>query len=194
LLEKDLIEINIDSYKYLKENYSPLHIDFLEKHLAEFSKSNYQNMDFDAEDITKILDLPINILEKQKIINTITDANTLNTDIVIEKLSSFIMNNTVGNHIPKNSLINYIAQQTIVPVDVRKNMYIMYAPHITDITTFLTNLGEPYSLLLDKDKDTDISRKDTAFLRVLQENKYLGRFTKRPKREMWIIKKEAKLF
>lgn len=194
LLEKDLIEINIDSYKYLKENYSPLHIDFLEKHLAEFSKSNYQNMDFDAEDITKILDLPINILEKQKIINTITDANTLNTDIVIEKLSSFIMNNTVGNHIPKNSLINYIAQQTIVPVDVRKNMYIRYAPHITDITTFLTNLGEPYSLLLDKDKDTDISRKDTAFLRVLQENKYLGRFTKRPKREMWIIKKEAKLF
>lgn len=194
LLEKDLIEINIDSYKYLKDNYSPLHIDFLEKHLAEFSKSNYQNMDFDAEDITKILDLPINILEKQKIINTITDANTLNTDIVIEKLSSFIMNNTVGNHIPKNSLINYIAQQTIVPVDVRKNMYIRYAPHITDITTFLTNLGEPYSLLLDKDKDTDISRKDTAFLRVLQENKYLGRFTKRPKREMWIIKKEAKLF
>lgn len=194
LLEKDLIEINIDSYKYLKENYSPLHIDFLEKHLAEFSKSNYQNMDFDAEDITKILDLPINILEKQKIINTITDANTLNTDIVIEKLSSFIMNNTFGNHIPKNSLINYIAQQTIVPVDVRKNMYIRYAPHITDITTFLTNLGEPYSLLLDKDKDTDISRKDTAFLRVLQENKYLGRFTKRPKREMWIIKKEAKLF
>lgn len=194
LLEKDLIEINIDSYKYLKENYSPLHMDFLEKHLAEFSKSNYQNMDFDAEDITKILDLPINILEKQKIINTITDANTLNTDIVIEKLSSFIMNNTVGNHIPKNSLINYIAQQIIVPVDVRKNMYIRYAPHITDITTFLTNLGEPYSLLLDKDKDTDISRKDTAFLRVLQENKYLGRFTKRPKREMWIIKKEAKLF
>jgi len=194
LLEKDLIEINIDSYKYLKENYSPLHIDFLEKHLAEFSKSNYQNMDFDAEDITKILDLQINILEKQKIINTITDANTLNTDIVIEKLSSFIMNNTVGNHIPKNSLINYIAQQTIVPVDVRKNMYIRYAPHITDITTFLTNLGEPYSLLLDKDKDTDISRKDTAFLRVLQENKYLGRFTKRPKREMWIIKKDAKLF
>lgn len=194
LLEKDLIEINIDSYKYLKENYSPLHIDFLEKHLAEFSKSNYQNMDFDAEDITKILDLPINILEKQKIINTITDANTLNTDIVIEKLSSFIMNNTVGNHILKNSLINYIAQQTIVPVDVRKNMYIRYAPHITDITTFLTNLGEPYSLLLDKDKDTDISRKDTAFLRVLQENKYLGRFTKRPKREMWIIKKDAKLF
>lgn len=194
LLEKDLIEINIDSYKYLKDNYSPLHIDFLEKHLAEFSKSNYQNMDFDAEDITKILDLPINILEKQKIINTITDANMLNTDIVIEKLSSFIMNNTVGNHIPKNSLINYIAQQTIVPVDVRKNMYIRYAPHITDITTFLTNLGEPYSLLLDKDKDTDISRKDTAFLRVLQENKYLGRFTKRPKREMWIIKKEAKLF
>ena len=194
LLEKDLIEINIDSYKYLKENYSPLHIDFLEKHLAEFSKSNYQNMDFDAEDITKILDLPINIIEKQKIINTITDANTLNTDIVIEKLSSFIMNNTVGNHIPKNSLINYIAQQTIVPVDVRKNMYIRYAPHITDITTFLTNLGEPYSLLLDKDKDTDISRKDTAFLRVLQENKYLGRFTKRPKREMWIIKKDAKLF
>lgn len=194
LLEKNLVEINTDSYKYLKEHYTPLHIDFLEKHLAEFSKSNYQNMDFDAEDITKILDLPINILEKQKIINTITDANTLNTDIVIEKLSSFIMNNTVGNHIPKNSLINYIAQQTIVPVDVRKNMYIRYAPHITDITTFLTNLGEPYSLLLDKDKDTDISRKDTAFLRVLQENKYLGRFTKRPKREMWIIKKEAKLF
>lgn len=194
LLEKNLVEINTDSYKYLKEHYTPLHIDFLEKHVAEFSKSNYQNMDFDAEDITKILDLPINILEKQKIINTITDANTLNTDIVIEKLSSFIMNNTVGNHIPKNSLINYIAQQTIVPVDVRKNMYIRYAPHITDITTFLTNLGEPYSLLLDKDKDTDISRKDTAFLRVLQENKYLGRFTKRPKREMWIIKKEAKLF
>lgn len=194
LLEKNLVEINADSYKYLKEHYTPLHIDFLEKHLADFSKSNYQNMDFDAEDITKILDLPINILEKQKIINTITDANTLNTDIVIEKLSSFIMNNTVGNHIPKNSLINYIAQQTIVPVDVRKNMYIRYAPHITDITTFLTNLGEPYSLLLDKDKDTDISRKDTAFLRVLQENKYLGRFTKRPKREMWIIKKDAKLF
>lgn len=194
LLEKNLVEINTDSYKYLKENYTPLHIDFLEKHLAEFSKSNYQNMDFDAEDITKILDLPINILEKQKIINTITDTSVLNTDIVIEKLSTFIMNNTTGDYVTKNSLINYIAQQKVLPIDVRKNMYIKYASYVTDIKTFLTNLGEPYSLLLDKDKDTDISRKDTAFLRVLQENKYLGRFTKRPKREMWIIKKEAKLF
>lgn len=194
LLEKNLVEIDVDTYKYLKEHYTPLHIDFLEKHLAEFSKSNYQNMDFDAEDITEILNLPINILEKQKIINTIADMSVLNTDIVIEKLSTFLMNNKIEDFVTGNSLINYIAQQTIVPVDVRKNMYIRYAPHITDITTFLTNLGEPYSSLLQKDIDTDVPLEDEIFLNTLQEYQYIGRFKKRRNRKVWIIKKAAKLF
>lgn len=194
LLEKNLVEIDVDTYKYLKEHYTPLHIDFLEKHLAEFSKSNYQNMDFDAEDITEILNLPINILEKQKIINTIADTSVLNTDIVIEKLSTFLMNNKIEDFVTGNSLINYIAQQTIVPVDVRKNMYIRYAPHITDITTFLTNLGEPYSSLLQKDIDTDVPLEDEIFLNTLQEYQYIGRFKKRRNRKVWIIKKAAKLF
>ena len=194
LLEKNLVEIDVDTYKYLKEHYTPLHIDFLEKHLAEFSKSNYQNMDFDAEDITEILNLPINILEKQKIINTIADTSVLNTDIVIEKLSTFLMNNKIEDFVTRNSLINYIAQQTIVPVDVRKNMYIRYAPHITDITTFLTNLGEPYSSLLQKDIDTDVPLEDEIFLNTLQEYQYIGRFKKRRNRKVWIIKKAAKLF
>ena len=194
LLEKNLVEIDVDTYKYLKEHYTPLHIDFLEKHLAEFSKSNYQNMDFDAEDITEILNLPINILEKQKIINTIADMSVLNTDIVIEKLSTFLMNNKIEDFVTGNSLINYIAQQTIVPVDVRKNMYIKYAPHITDITTFLTNLGEPYSSLLQKDIDTDVPLEDEIFLNTLQEYQYIGRFKKRRNRKVWIIKKAAKLF
>lgn len=194
LLEKNLVEIDVDTYKYLKEHYTPLHIDFLEKHLAEFSKSNYQNMDFDAEDITEILNLPINILEKQKIINTIADTSVLNTDIVIEKLSTFLMNNKIEDFVTRNSLINYIAQQTIVPVDVRKNMYIKYAPHITDITTFLTNLGEPYSSLLQKDIDTDVPLEDEIFLNTLQEYQYIGRFKKRRNRKVWIIKKAAKLF
>lgn len=194
LLEKNLVEIDVDTYKYLKEHYTPLHIDFLEKHLAEFSKSNYQNMDFDAEDITEILNLPINILEKQKIINTIADTSVLNTDIVIEKLSTFLMNNKIEDFVTRNSLINYIAQQTIVPVDVRKNMYIRYAPHITDITTFLTNLGEPYSSLLQKDIDTDVPLEDEIFLNTLQEYQYIDRFKKRRNRKVWIIKKAAKLF
>ena len=92
LLEKNLIEINVDSYKYLKEHYTPLHIDFLEKHLADFSKSNYQNMDFDAEDMKPILNLNIEVSEKVKIINSIVDTSIFdNQDEVIQLLASIVL-------------------------------------------------------------------------------------------------------
>ena len=194
LIEKDLIEINTDSYKYLKDNHTPLHLDFLEKHLAEFSKLNYHNIQFDAEDIMWILNSTIIIDEKQKIINTIVDTSILTDGNILEKLSTFILNSTNDDYVPNGNLIDHLAIQHELPIDVRKTIFIKYPQYVTDIKVFLTNLGEPYSFLALKDRDTDIPRTDTAFLRVLKANSYIGRFTKRPKRELWMIKKEEKLF
>lgn len=194
LIEKDLIEINTDSYKYLKDNHTPLHLDFLEKHLAEFSKLNYHNIQFDAEDIMWILNSTIIIDEKQKIINTIVDTCILTDGNILEKLSTFILNSTNDDYVPNGNLIDHLAIQHELPIDVRKTIFIKYPQYVTDIKVFLTNLGEPYSSLALKDRDTDIPRTDTAFLRVLKANSYIGRFTKRPKRELWMIKKEEKLF
>lgn len=194
LIEKDLIEINTDSYKYLKENHTPLHLDFLEKHLAEFSKMNDQNFQFDAEDIMWILNSTIIIDEKQKIINTIVDTSILTDSNILEKLSAFILNSTNDDYVPNGNLIDYLAIQHELPIDVRKTIFIKYPQYVTDIKVFLTNLGEPYSSLLQKDIDTDIPIEDEVFLKTLQEHQYIGRFKKRRNRELWIIKKDAKLF
>ncbi len=194
LIEKDLIEINTDSYKYLKENHTPLHLDFLEKHLAEFSKMNDQNFQFDAEDIMWILNSTIIIDEKQKIINTIVDTSILTDGNILEKLSTFILNSTNDDYVPNGNLIDYLAIQHELPIDVRKTIFIKYPQYVTDIKVFLTNLGEPYSSLLQKDIDTDIPIEDEVFLKTLQEHQYIGRFKKRRNRELWIIKKDAKLF
>lgn len=194
LLEKDLIEINIDSYKYLKENYSPLHIDFLEKHLAEFSKSNYQNMDFDAEDMKPILNLNIEVSEKIKIIDSIVDTSIFdNQDEVIQLLASIVLYH-FKDHQPKTNIIEYLSLQKALTVDIRKRIYIQYAQYIKNITAFLTNLEEPYSSLLQKDIDTYIPMEDEVFLNTLKEHQHIGSFKKRRKHDVWTIKKDAKLF
>lgn len=194
LLEKDLIEINIDSYKYLKKNYSPLHIDFLEKHLAEFSKSNYQNMDFDAEDVKLILHLNIEVSEKIKIIDSIVDTSIFdNQDEVIQLLASIVLYH-FKDHQPKTNIIEYLSLQKSLTVDIRKRIYIQYAQYIKNITAFLTNLEEPYSSLLQKDIDTYIPMEDEVFLNTLKEHQHIGSFKKRRKHDVWTIKKDAKLF
>lgn len=194
LLEKNLIEINVDSYKYLKEHYTPLHIDFLEKHLADFSKSNYQNMDFDAEDMKPILNLNIEVSEKVKIIDSIVDTSIFeNQDEVIQLLASIVLYH-FNDHQPKTNIIEYLSLQKALTVDIRKRIYIKYAQYIKDITAFLTNLEEPYSSLLQKDIDTYIPMEDEVFLNTLKEHQHIGPFKKRRNRELWIIKKDAKLF
>ena len=194
LLEKNLIEINVDSYKYLKEHYTPLHIDFLEKHLADFSKSNYQNMDFDAEDMKPILNLNIEVSEKVKIIDSIVDTSIFeNQDEVIQLLASIVLYH-FKDHQPKTNIIEYLSLQKALTVDIRKRIYIKYAQYIKDITAFLTNLEEPYSSLLQKDIDTYIPMEDEVFLNTLKEHQHIGSFKKRRNRELWIIKKDAKLF
>ena len=194
LLEKNLVEINADSYKYLKEHYTPLHIDFLEKHLADFSKSNYQNMDFDAEDMKLILNLNIEVSEKIKIIDSIVDTSIFdNQDEVIQLLASIVLYH-FKDHQTKTNIIEYLSLQKALTVDIRKRIYIKYAQYIKDITAFLTNLEEPYSSLLQKDIDTYIPMEDKVFLNTLKEHQHIGSFKKRRNRELWIIKKDAKLF
>ena len=193
LIEAGLIEVNYNAYHYLKQNFSPLHLDFLEKHLAEFSKMNYQNIQFDAEDIMWILNSTIIIDEKQKIINTIVDTSILTDGNILEKLSTFILNST-NDYVPNGNLIDHLAIQHELPIDVRKTIFIKYPQYMTDIKVFLTNLGDPYSSLLQKDIDTNIPIEDEVFLKTLQEHQYIGRFKKRRNRELWIIKKDAKLF
>lgn len=194
LLEKNLIEINVDSYKYLKEHYTPLHIDFLEKHLADFSKSNYQNMDFDAEDMKPILNLNIEVSEKIKIIDSIVDTSIFdNQDEVIQLLASIVLYH-FKDHQPKTNIIEYLSLQKALTVDVRKRIYIKYAQYIKDITAFLTNLEEPYSSLLQKDIDTYIPMEDEVFLNTLKEHQHIGSFKKRRNHNVWTIKKVAKLF
>lgn len=194
LLEKNLVEINADSYKYLKEHYTPLHIDFLEKHLADFSKSNYQNMDFDAEDMKPILNLNIEVSEKIKIIDSIVDTSIFdNQDEVIQLLASIVLYH-FKDHQPKTNIIEYLSLQKALTVDIRKRIYIKYAQCIKDITAFLTNLEEPYSSLLQKDADTYIPMDDKVFLNTLKEHQHIGPFKKRRNRELLIIKKDAKLF
>ena len=194
LLEKNLVEINADSYKYLKEHYTPLHIDFLEKHLADFSKSNYQNMDFDAEDMKPILNLNIEVSEKIKIIDSIVDTSIFdNQDEVIQLLASIVLYH-FKDHQPKTNIIEYLSLQKALTVDIRKRIYIKYAQCIKDITAFLTNLEEPYSSLLQKDADTYIPMDDKVFLDTLKEHQHIGPFKKRRNHELWIIKKDAKLF
>jgi hypothetical protein len=194
LLEKNLIEINVDSYKYLKEHYTPLHIDFLEKHLADFSKSNYQNMDFDAEDMKPILNLNIEVSEKIKIIDSIVDTSIFdNQDEVIQLLASIVLYH-FKDHQPKTNIIEYLLLQKALTVDIRKRIYIKYAQCIKDITAFLTNLEEPYSSLLQKDADTYIPMDDKVFLNTLKEHQHIGPFKKRRNHNDWTIKKVAKLF
>lgn len=194
LLEKNLIEINVDSYKYLKEYYTPLHIDFLEKHLADFSKSNYQNMDFDAEDMKPILNLNIEVSEKVKIIDSIVDTSIFdNQDEVIQLLASIVLYH-FKDHQPKTNIIEYLSLQKALTVDIRKRIYIKYAQYIKDITAFLTNLEEPYSSLLQKDIDTYIPMEDKVFLNTLKEHQHIGSFKKRRNHNVWTIKKVAKLF
>ena len=194
LIEKDLIEINVDSYKYLKEHYTPLHIDFLEKHLADFSKSNYQNMDFDAEDMKPILNLNIEVSEKVKIIDSIVDTSIFdNQDEVIQLLASIVLYH-FKDHQPKTNIIEYLSLQKALTVDIRKRIYIKYAQYIKDITAFLTNLEEPYSSLLQKDIDTYIPMEDDVFLNTLKEHQHIGPFKKRRNHNVWTIKKVAKLF
>ena len=194
LLEKNLVEINVDSYKYLKEHYTPLHIDFLEKHLADFSKSNYQNMEFDAEDMKSILNLNIEVSEKIKIIDSIVDTSIFdNQDEVIQLLASIVLNH-FKDHQPKTNIIEYLSRQRALTIDIRKRIYIKYAQHIKDITTFLTNLEEPYSSLLQKDIDTYIPMEDEVFLNTLKEHQHIGPFKKRRNHSVWTIKTVAKLF
>ena len=194
LLEKNLIEINVDSYKYLKEHYTPLHIDFLEKHLADFSKSNYQNMEFDAEDMKSILNLNIEVSEKIKIIDSIVDTSIFdNQDEVIQLLASIVLNH-FKDHQPKTNIIEYLSLQKALTIDIRKQIYIKYAQYIKDITAFLTNLEEPYSSLLQKDIDTYIPMEDKVFLNTLKEHQHIGPFKKRRNHNDWTIKKDAKLF
>lgn len=194
LLEKNLIEINVDSYKYLKEHYTPLHIDFLEKHLADFSKSNYQNMDFDAEDMKPILNLNIEVSEKVNIIDSIVDTSIFdNQDEVIQLLASIVLYH-FKDHQPKTNIIEYLSLQKALTVDIRKRIYIKYAQYIKDITAFLTNLEEPYSSLLQKDIDTYIPMEDEVFLNTLKEHQHIGPFKKRRNHNVWTIKKVAKLF
>ena len=194
LLEKNLVEINVDSYKYLKEHYTPLHIDFLEKHLADFSKSNYQNMEFDAEDMKSILNLNIEVSEKIKIIDSIVDTSIFdNQDEVIQLLASIVLYH-FEDHQPKTNIIEYLSLQKALTIDIRKQIYIKYAQYIKDITAFLTNLEEPYSSLLQKDIDTYIPMEDEVFLNTLKEHQHIGPFKKRRNHNVWTIKKVAKLF
>ena len=113
---------------------------------------------------------------------------------ILEKLSTFILNSTNDDYVPNGNLIDHLAIQHELPIDVRKTIFIKYPQYVTDIKVFLTNLGEPYSSLLQKDIDTDIPIEDDVFLKTLQEHQYIGRFKKRRNRELWIIKKDAKLF
>ena len=98
------------------------------------------------------------------------------------------------DHQPKTNIIEYLSLQKALTVDIRKRIYIKYAQCIKDITAFLTNLEEPYSSLLQKDADTYIPMDDKVFLNTLKEHQHIGPFKKRRNRELWIIKKDAKLF
>lgn len=179
LIDNKLVSTNKAAYLYLKGNYNGLHIYLLEKNVAEF-KDTYQELKFDANDINIIIQsTAFNNSTKQEIINSISVKEVFaGEEDAINSLVKWLLSDGVHeSEALKPEIMNFISQQSFIDISARKKLYLKYSDSISEMVPFLTNLGEPYSLMIGSGDKVVFSKEEADLLKLLRRKGYISKWT-----------------
>lgn len=87
-------------------------------------------------------------------------------------------------------IINFLVQEPSVNASTRKQLFIKFANVITEIDSFLKNLGEPFSDIVEKKEITYISTEDKKLLDVLKRVGYITEYRYTPGNRKYYIRDE----
>ena len=87
-------------------------------------------------------------------------------------------------------IINFLVQEPSVNASTRKQLFIKFANVITEIDSFLKNLGEPFSDIVEKKEITYISTEDKKLLDILKRIGYIAEYRYTPGNRKYYIRDE----
>lgn len=192
LIDNKLVSANKAAYLYLRENYNGLHIYLLEKNVADF-KDKYQELKFDANDISMIVQSSaFDNNTKQAMINSVSEAEVFTgNDDVIRNITQWLLSDNTPKEIVLNTkIMNLLSQQLSVDVADRKKLYQKYSDSISEMVSFLTNLGEPYSFLIGSGNKVVFPKEESDFLNILRKKGYISKWTHMRNTDMYHVRRE----
>lgn len=192
LIDNKLVSANKAAYLYLRENYNGLHIYLLEKNVADF-KDKYQELKFDANDISMIVQSSaFDNNTKQAMINSVSEAEVFTgNDDVIRNITQWLLSDNTPKEIVLNTkIMNLLSQQLSVDVADRKKLYEKYSDSISEMVSFLTNLGEPYSFLIGSGDKVVFPKEESDFLNILRKKGYISKWTHMRNTDMYHVRRE----
>ena len=87
-------------------------------------------------------------------------------------------------------IINFLVQEPSVNASTRKQLFIKFANVITEIDSFLKNLGEPFSDIVERKEITYISVEDKKLLDALRKVGYITKYLFTPGNKMYYVRNE----
>lgn len=87
-------------------------------------------------------------------------------------------------------IINFLVQQPSIDASTRKQLFIKFVNVITEIDSFLKNLGKPFSDIVEKKEITYISTEDKKLLDALKRVGYITEYRYTPGNRKYYIRYE----
>ena len=87
-------------------------------------------------------------------------------------------------------IVNVLSQQSSIDKKIRKQIFIKYASYITDVKTFLQNLGEPFSDIAEGKEITYIPTEDKKLLDCLKTQGYISTYKYTPGNKHYYVRGE----
>lgn len=87
-------------------------------------------------------------------------------------------------------IINFLVQQPSIDASTRKQLFIKFVNVITEIDSFLKNLGKPFSDIVEKKEITYISTEDKKLLDALKRVGYITEYRYTPGNRKYYIRDE----
>jgi len=177
LIQNNILQLNNTNYSLLKENFSNLHIDLIEKRYFKLTKELLEELLLDNADIITVLKSSIIPNDKKQMIFDAYDEaeiekSTELLDLIAEKVlkkSLTITKNVLMQILTKSKNANLkIELFNLKYNDLDKN----------NITDFLVNLPEPYNNIAENGKRPFIEKnnRNLLFAKNLENKKYISKY------------------
>ncbi|MBO4690826.1 MAG: hypothetical protein J5621_08120 [Paludibacteraceae bacterium] len=191
IVKNEKITASIEGYQYLKKYYQNLHIFMLEKNISVF-KDKYSKLQFDADDIRKIVksDVLDNETKQVMLNNTSVEELGKNDDTINAVLQWLLDSKTTEGSAPNQERMNLLALRANVDSKELKQFFLKYADKITDIFSFLKRLGKSYVNLIENEENIIFNKEDKAILDVLKNKHIIEKYRYIPGDGNYHVKQE----
>lgn len=180
LINNTCIKPTLESFNSLKENSDGLNIYALEKLKNDYFKIIDQ-LNFDSDDLELVLTSSIlTNFEKMKILNNCSE-ETIITNTNLKLLSGILLTDDL--FIVDNNVLRFTLLNNQVSIKERIQLFVKNSNKYDKpfIISFLTNLGENYSLINDTSIKAriPIDNDNEQLLRVLVNKRYISSFSEK---------------